>query len=65
MGRTIRALARIDIGEIVTAIDDDKRGIVEMPREIIGSYERGVLHRVCRKAVDGCRSANSFAPAGS
>jgi hypothetical protein len=28
MSRTIRALAGLDVGEIVTAIDDDKRGIV-------------------------------------
>jgi hypothetical protein len=39
----------------VTAIDDDKRGIVEMPREIVGRYEGGVFHKLCRKAVDGCR----------
>ena len=40
MSFPVRALAGIDIGEVVSAIDNDECGIVEMPREIARGNER-------------------------
>jgi len=49
--RPIRALAGIDIGKIVPAVDDDERRIVEMALERLGGDDRCFLAR--REIVRG------------
>src|SRR5690348_6243910 len=45
MPAPIRLPACIGIGELVAAVDDDERRIVDVPRERLGRDKRGVLHR--------------------
>ena len=42
--QAVGALARIDVAQVVAAIDDDERGIVQMQGEFAGGDEGGVFH---------------------